>query len=64
MPSGTIGSLVHKQVVLSPKIGDEIIVKPSTIKMRVEDMEGTKITKLSVSISDAAHIMNTAENQT
>tara|TARA_B100001123_G_scaffold449941_1_gene617584 strand:- start:3860 stop:5191 length:1332 start_codon:yes stop_codon:yes gene_type:complete len=64
MPSGTIGSLVHKQVVQSPKIGDEIIVKPSTIKIRVEDMEGTKITKLSVSISDAAHIMNTAENQT
>ena len=64
IPSGTIGSLVHKQVVQSPQIGDEIIVKPSTITMRVEDMEGAKITKLSVPISDAAHIMNPEKNQT
>ena len=63
IPSGTIGSVVHKQVFQSPQIGDEIIVKPSTITMRVEDMEGAKITKLSVPISDAAHIMNPEKNQ-
>ena len=64
MSSGTIGGLVQKQVVQSPKIGDEIIVSPSMIKMRVEDMEGPKVTKVSVSVSDATHTMNPSEDQT
>ena len=64
MSSGTIGDLVQKQVVQSPKIGDEIIVRPSMIKMRVEDMEGPKVTKVSVSVSDATHTMNPSEDQT
>ncbi len=64
MSSDTIGDLVQKQVVQSPKIGDEIIVRPSMIKMRVEDMEGPKVTKVSVSVSDATHTMNPSEDQT
>ena len=64
MSSGTIGGLVQKQVVQSPKIGDEIIVRPSMIKMRVEDMEGPKVTKVSVSVSDATHTMNPLQDQT
>ena len=64
MSSGTIGDLVQKQVVQSPKIGDEIIVRPSMIRMRVEDMEGPKVTKVSVSVSDATHTMNPSEDQT
>ena len=64
MSSGTIGDLVQKQVVQSPKIGDEIIVRPSMIKMRVEDMEGPKVTKVSVSVSDATHTINPSEDQT
>ena len=64
MSSDTIGDLVQKQVVQSPKIGDEIIVRPSMIKMRVEDMEGPKVTKVSVSVSDATHTINSSEDQT
>jgi len=64
MSSDTIGDLVQKQVVQSPKIGDEIIVRPSMIKMRVEDMEGPKVTKVSVSVSDATHTINPSEDQT
>tara|TARA_B100000959_G_scaffold70056_1_gene74209 strand:+ start:1094 stop:2419 length:1326 start_codon:yes stop_codon:yes gene_type:complete len=62
MSSDTIGDLVQKQVVQSPKIGDEIIVRPSMIKMRVEDMEGPKVTKVSVSVSDATHTINPSED--
>lgn len=61
--SGTIGSLVQKQVVHIPKIGDEIIVRPSLIKMRIEDMEDAKVTKLSVSVSDATHTIDHSEDQ-
>ena len=60
--SGTIGSLVQQQVMHSPKIGDEIVIRPSLIKMRIEDMEGTKVTKLSVSVSDATHTINHSDN--
>ena len=63
MSSSTIGSLVQKQVIHSPKIGDEIVIRPSLIKMRVEDMEGAKVTKLSVSVSDATHTINHSDNQ-
>jgi hypothetical protein len=31
--------------------------------MRVEDMEGAKVTKLSVSVSDATHTINHSDNQ-
>ena len=61
--SGTIGSLVQKQVMHSPKIGDEIVIRPSLIKMRIEDMEGTKVTKLSVSVSDATHTIHPSEDR-
>ena len=61
--SGTIGSLVQKQVMHSPKIGDEIVIRPSMIKMRVEDMEDTQVTKLSVSVSDATHTIHPSEDR-
>jgi len=63
MSSGTIGNLVQKQVVHSPKIGDEIVVRPSMIKMRVEDMDDTKVTKLSISVSDATHTIHPSQNR-
>ena len=63
MSSGTIGNLVQKQMVNSPKIGDEIIVRPSMIKMRVEDMEDTQVTKLSISVSDATHTIHPSEDR-